>query len=84
REKKLKKQYKATIHVKSNYVIGVYQTEKEAAIAYNKAADTLTKNGFDKEFFQNYVEDLSNKEYAEIYSRLKISDRIINLKPSLK
>lgn len=83
-EKKLKKQYKSTIHVKSNYVIGVYQTEKEAAIAYNKAADTLTKNGFDKEFFQNYVEDLSNKEYAEIYSRLKISDRIINLKPSLK
>ena len=83
-EKKMKKIYKATIHVRSNYVIGKYSSEKEAAVAYNKAADTLTKNGFDKEFFQNYVEDLSNKEYAEIYSRLKISERIINLKPSLK
>lgn len=81
-EKKLKKKYKAVIHVKSNYVIGIYSTEKEAAIAYNKAADTLRKNGFKKEFFQNYIEDISNKEYAEIYMNVKISDRIINLKPS--
>ena len=81
-EKKLKKQYKATIHIRSNYVIGIYKTEKEAAIAYNKAADILTKNGFDRNFFQNYIDGMSNKEYAEIYSQVKISDTIMNLFPT--
>ena len=37
--------YKAVIHIKSNYVIGKYNSEAEAAIAYNKAADILIKNG---------------------------------------
>ena len=82
-EKKLKKIYKATIHVRSNYVIGKYSSEKEAAIAYNKAADILIKNGFKKAYMQNYIDDCTNKEYAEIYSRVKISDTILNLKASL-
>ncbi len=80
-EKNFKKKYKATIHIKSNYVIGTYNSEKEAAIAYNKAADILTKNGFNKEFFQNYIDDISNKEYAEVYSTVKVSDTILNLTP---
>ena len=82
-EKNLKKIYKATIHVRSNYVIGKYSSEKEAAVAYNKAADILIKNGFKKAFMQNYIDDCSNKEYAEIYSRVKISGTILNLKASL-
>ncbi len=77
--KKNKVQYKTTIHIRSNYVVGRYSTETEAAIAYNKAADTLTKNGYERNFFQNYIEDISNKEYAEIYSNVKISDRVRNL-----
>lgn len=80
-EKKLKRIYKATIHIKSNYVIGKYKTEEAAAIAYNKAVDILTSNGFDRNFFQNYIEGISNREYAEIYSSVKISDTILNLKP---
>lgn len=80
-EKKLKKTYKATIHIKSNYVIGKYKTEETAAIAYNKAVDILTANGFDRNFFQNYIEGISNREYAEIYSHIVISDTIRNLKP---
>ncbi len=83
-KKGLKTIFKATIHVKSNYVIGVYATEKEAAIAYNKAADILQKNGIEKEFLQNYIDDISNKEYAEIYSNVKISDTIKNLTVSDK
>ena len=79
-EKKMKKIYKATIHVRSNYVIGKYSSEKEAAVAYNKAADILIKNGFKKSFMQNYIDDCTNKEYAEIYSRVKVSDTIMNLK----
>lgn len=82
-EKKMKKYYKAVIHVKSNFVIGIYQTEKEAAIAYNKAADILRKQGVKKDFMQNYIDDLSNKEYAEIYSKIVISEKILNYGESL-
>lgn len=79
--KKRKTQYKTTIHVKSNYVVGIYNSEKEAAIAYNKAADTLRKNGINRNYIQNYIDELSNKEYAEIYSKIPISERINELKP---
>ena len=72
--------YKAVIHIKSNYVIGSYNTEAEAAIAYNKAADILIKNGIDKNFQLNYVEDLSASQYADIYMRLKISPKIYELR----
>ncbi|MCR5279254.1 MAG: hypothetical protein K6E19_07405 [Lachnospiraceae bacterium] len=75
----LKTEYKAIIHLRSNYVVGVYKTEKEAAIAYNKAADILTKNGFKKDFMQNYVEGISAKEYADIYTNVRISDKICHL-----
>ena len=40
----------------------------------------MTSDGFDRNFFQNYLEDISNKEYAEIYSSVKISDTVKNLK----
>ncbi|MBE5826178.1 MAG: hypothetical protein E7307_06015 [Butyrivibrio sp.] len=72
--------YKAVIHIKSNYVIGSYNTEAEAAIAYNKAADILIKNGIEKNFQQNYVEDLSPSQHADIYMRLKISPKIYELR----
>jgi hypothetical protein len=68
------------IHVKSNYVIGKYNSEAEAAIAYNKAADILLKNGIKKNFSVNYVEDLTPSQYADIYHRTKISDKIYRLK----
>ena len=72
--------YKAVIHVKSNYVVGKYNTEAEAAIAYNKAADILIKNGVKKAFQLNYVEDLSPSQYADIYMNIKISPKIFEIK----
>ena len=72
--------YKAVIHIKSNYVIGKYNSEAEAAIAYNKAADILKKNGIKKNFQQNYVEDLSPSQYADLYMKLKIAPRIYALR----
>lgn len=71
--------YKAVIHIKSNYVIGRYNSEAEAAIAYNKAADILIKNGVKKNFQLNYVEDLSPSQYADIYVKLKISPKIYGI-----
>lgn len=72
--------YKAVIHLRSNYVVGKYNSEAEAAIAYNKAADILIKNGITKNFQLNYVEELTASQYAEVYMKVKISPKIYELK----
>ena len=72
--------YKAVIHIRSNYVVGKYNTEAEAAIAYNKAADILIKNGIKKNFQLNYVEDLSASQYADIYMNTNISPKIYEIR----
>ncbi len=72
--------YKAIIHVKSNYVVGKYNTEIEAAIAYNKAADILMKNGIGKSYTLNYIEDLSPSQYADIYTNIKLRKNIETIK----
>ncbi len=68
--------YKTTIHLRSNYVVGYYKTENEAAIAYNKASDQLRQNGYSKDFITNYVEDISPRVYADIYTNLVISNKL--------
>lgn len=75
------KMYKARIHIKGNYVIGTYATETEAAIAYNKAIDILSVNGLKKNFTPNYVEGLAPSRYADIYSKLVISEKIKQYTP---
>ncbi|MCR5094420.1 MAG: hypothetical protein K6B72_10650 [Lachnospiraceae bacterium] len=70
--------YKAVIHVRGNFIVGVYDTEKEAAIAYNKAADVLTGKGVGKKYELNYLEDVGPAEYAEIYRNLPLSPGILN------
>ena len=74
--------YKVRIHVCSNYVVGTYDTEEEAAIAYNKAVDVLKKNGINRNFPLNYIEGLSPAAYADIYSRLKLSPKIYAIFPN--
>ena len=41
-------------------------------------ADILEKNGLRKNFLRNYVEGLSPAAYAEIYSALPVSSKIIH------
>jgi len=77
-KKKGQPMYAARIHIKGNYMIGTYPTEWEAAIAYNKAIDILKKNGVTKNFTPNYIEGISPREYAEIYSSLVISPKVVN------
>jgi hypothetical protein len=72
--------YIAKIHINGDYIIGKYSSEIEAAVAYNKAADTLTNAGLNKSFNTNYVEELSSIEYASLYNSLKISSKIRNYK----
>lgn len=68
--------YTAKIHINGDYIIGRYATETEAAIAYNKAADIIKNKGFQKEFPENYINDLNEIEYASIYHRVRMNKKI--------
>ena len=71
------KRYCAKIHLHGNYTIGYYETAIEAAIAYNKSIDIVKRNGCTKKFMVNEMEGISPSVYADIYSKLKISEKIM-------
>ncbi len=70
--------FRVKIHINGNYTIGTYSSEIKAAIAYNKAVDLAKAYGIQKNFPENYIEDLSPKDYADIYIKLKISPKYIS------
>ena len=70
--------YEAVIHIIGNYIVGHYDTEIQAAIAYNKAVDTLHKHGITKNYTKNYIVSLKREEYLEMYDKVKISEKIVN------
>ena len=74
------KKYCAKLHLHGNYTIGYYESALEAAIAYNKAIDIVKRNGCKKNFMLNEMEGISPSIYADIYSKLKISEKIPNYK----
>ncbi len=65
--------FKTRIHINGNYIVGVYDTAEKAAIAYNKAVDLAKDAGIERNYSQNYLESLSAREYAEIYTDLAVS-----------
>ena len=73
--------YKVKIHINGDYQVGTYKSEETAAIAYNKAVDILKKRGVNKAFPINFIEAYSALQYAEIYSKIKISNKILNYTP---
>lgn len=64
--------YAARIHINGNVLIGRYDTEMEAAIAYNKAVDFAQKKGMKKNFLKNYIEELDVDEYEKYYLKIRI------------
>ncbi|SFA72134.1 hypothetical protein SAMN05216249_101198 [Acetitomaculum ruminis DSM 5522] len=70
--------FKTTIHLNNNFVIGYYDSEIEAAVAYNKAVDKARMGGYDKNFEVNYIEELNMEEYSNIYSKVNISTNFLN------
>lgn len=75
--------YKTKIHINGNYTIGIYSSEEKAAIAYNKAIDLAKVSGIEKSFTENYIESLTGKEYAELYTQIKVSQKFIEYLNSL-
>ena len=71
--------YTVKIHLKGNYIVGRYSSEEYGAIAYNKAADYLKSIGITKDFKQNYIETITAKKYADIYSEIDISTFISHI-----
>lgn len=76
-----KKKYKVKIHVRSYYQVGTYSSEVKAAIAYNKAIDILEQQGIRRNFTPNFIEGLSNAEYAEIYTHVRVAPSLYQLGP---
>ena len=55
---------------------GGYATENEAAAAYNRAAMLLNDQGVTKNFPINYIEGISDIEYANLLMKVRISSKI--------
>lgn len=67
--------YETKIHINGDILVGRYRTETEAAIAYNKAADTLRELGLTKNFPKNFIVELSSDDYKNTYMEVKISTK---------
>lgn len=70
------KPFLAQIHIVGNYIVGRYKSEIDAAIAYNKAVDTLHANGVNKSYIKNYIVSYDEETYLARYNKLKISKNI--------
>ena len=73
----------STFPESATWLVVDYENEIEAAIAYNKAASTLLRKGYLKDYPVNYIEELSESEYRSRYQVEDISDKIKVLKSLL-
>ncbi|MCR5580253.1 MAG: hypothetical protein K6F66_01575 [Pseudobutyrivibrio sp.] len=75
-EKYGKTYYTAKIHLNGDFLVGRYEDEATAAIAYNKAVDLCKSRGMTKAFPTNFITEYSPREYADVYTEIKISSRL--------
>ncbi len=71
--------YEVRIHWNGDFIVGRYDNEIEAAIAYNKAASTLITKGYIKDYPVNYIEELNSSQYRSQYRQIRISPRLTGL-----
>lgn len=73
--------YMTHIFTTKNILVGKYESEIEAAIAYNKAIDLLSKEHANYHFVPNTIAFLTQSEYDALYTKLKISPRLLSTAP---
>ncbi len=76
-------QYKAILHINGNYIVGVYDTLEDAAVAYNKAVDLALASGITKNYPKNFIDDYNTKQYLEVYHRIALRKKFLNYLNSL-
>ncbi|MDO5156161.1 MAG: hypothetical protein Q4D51_09375 [Eubacteriales bacterium] len=79
-----KTEYECKIHIKGNTLVGRYPDKISAAIAYNKAIDTLHNRGVRKQYIKNYISSLSAEQYMERYQDILISSKLEKYEPDRK
>ncbi|MDE6435705.1 MAG: hypothetical protein K2L07_15940 [Lachnospiraceae bacterium] len=70
--------YECRIHINGNTLVGRYPDKITAAIAYNKAVDTLASLGLHKQYIKNYIISYSTEQYLKTYFAIEISPKITN------
>ena len=73
----INKKYECVIHIRGNYLVGRYDDEITAAVAYNKAVDILAEKGICRKYSKNYIQSLSAAQYKELYDRITVSKKIV-------
>ena len=69
--------YESKIHLNGDFLVGRFQKECVAAVAYNKAADFARDRGFEKNFPHNFVVELSVEDYGKIYDGINLPQRFV-------
>ena len=73
--------YICKIHINGDYIVGKYKKETDAAIAYNKAVDILTKKGIKINYQKNYIDGFDSTQYNNVYSDVSVSKKIRDYNP---
>ena len=70
--------YTAIIHLNGDFIIGRFDDELTAAVAYNKAADYINTLGIRINYSRNYIEELDSGQYMELYKGIRLSKNLMN------
>ena len=73
--------YIAKIHINGDFIIGRYDNETDAGIAYNKAVDLLWAKGVSINYRKNYIDGINSAEYKARYENITISKKLRDYKP---
>lgn len=68
--------YEAVIHIRGNFLIGRFNDRITAAIAYNKAVDTLSANGINRKYVKNYINEYTPEQYHNVYNTIDMPKHI--------
>ncbi|OON96469.1 MAG: hypothetical protein ATN36_00750 [Epulopiscium sp. Nele67-Bin005] len=76
-QKDEKTYYRTTISMPNTVVVGTYESEIQAAIAYNKALIFLKEKGVETKAKENNIPYLTKKEYDALYHQVELSPKFM-------